>query len=209
MDFPLLAVKNFSTWETLLFFAMVIPTVYAMVFGAPFVPTSMKQVRRMLEAAKLKKGMVVYDLGSGDGRLVHTAAKEHGAKAIGYEYSPFVWLWAKFLGLFWRSGAKLKFGNFWSKDISDADVIVCYLLPHSMKLMEEKLIPKLKKGTLIISHAFAIPDKKVWRKLPRVREEKLGPVWIYKVSAQAKARRHKARKTRALRAGISLVSKAI
>lgn len=181
MDIPPFGILKFDTLELVVFIILVIPTIYVMITGAPFIPTQMKQVDRMLKAAKLKPGMKIYDLGSGDGRLVHKAAKEYGATAVGYEYSPFVWLWAKFLSLFWRSGAKLKYGNFWRKDISDADIIVCYLLPHSMKRMRRDLMPQLKKGTLIISHAFSIPDLKPHKKLPRVRKQKLGPVWIYKI----------------------------
>lgn len=158
------------------------PTCYAMIFGAPFVPTRMEQVDRMLKAAKIKKGQKVYDLGCGDGRLVYKAAKEYGANAVGYEFSPLVWLWARFLKLFfWRSSAKVQLRNFWHQDISDADVIVCYLLPFSMEKMEERLIKQLKKGTLIVSHAFRFPNLKEVKRLPRKRSEKLGPVWIYKI----------------------------
>lgn len=171
---------HFSTFEIVLMTLMVIPTVYSMITGAPFVPTEMRQVRRMLKAAELKKGQVVYDLGSGDGRLVHTASREYGAKGIGYELSPFVWIWAKFLSLFWRSKAELRFGNFWKADLSDADVIVCYLLPHSMERMKTDLIPNLKPGAIIVSHAFRIHGLTPWKALPRIREERLGPIWIYK-----------------------------
>lgn len=171
---------QFSTLEIVSIIILSIPTIYTMIVGAPFVPTEMVQVRRMLKAAKIKKGAVVYDLGSGDGRLVHTAAKEYGAKAIGYEFSPLVWAWAKFLSLFWRSSAKLRFGDFWKADLSDADVIVCYLLPHSMKRMEKDIFPQLKPGALIVSHAFKIDGFIPWKKIPRNRAEKLGPIWIYK-----------------------------
>lgn len=181
MDFPVLGILNFSTLELIIFFIIVIPTIYVMVVGAPFVPTQMTQVERMLKEAKLKPGKKIYDLGSGDGRLVHKAAKLYGADAVGYEYSPFVWLWSQALRPFFRSKAKLKYGNFWRKDISDADVIVCYLLPHSMKRMKRDIVPKLKPGALIISHAFSIPDLKTHKELPRNKDQKLGPVWIYKI----------------------------
>ena len=54
----------------------------------PYVPTPQEVVERMLELAQVKKGDVVYDLGSGDGRIVVTAAKKYGVKAIGYEIDP-------------------------------------------------------------------------------------------------------------------------
>lgn len=175
-----MTLPHYSLLELAGYAIFLIPTTYAMIAGAPFVPTEMEQVERMLKAANLKPGMKVYDLGSGDGRLVHKAAKQYGAIAVGYEFSPLVWLWAKFLSIFWRSKAKLRFGNFWKKDLSDADVIFCYLLNHSMNRMETYLLPQLKPGALIVSHAFQIKGLKPWKELPRIRDRKLGPVWIYK-----------------------------
>lgn len=172
---------TFSTLELLGFAVVLAPTTYAMIVGAPFVPTEMRQVARMLEAAELKPGMKVYDLGSGDGRLVHKASKNYGVEAVGYEFSPLVWLWAQFLRPVWRSRAKIKFGNFWKKDLSDADVIFCYLLTHSMNAMQTKIIPRLKPGAIIVSHAFRIEGLEPWKVLPRLKDEKLSPVWIYKV----------------------------
>jgi len=144
------------------------------------VPTEMEQVRRMLKAAQLKPGMKVYDLGSGDGRLVHTAANKYHANAVGYEFSPLVWVWSKFLSLFWRSKAKLRYGNFWTQDFSDADVLVCYLLTDSMERMHQKIWPQLKPGTLVISNAFVMKNLKPWKKMERDRDRNLGPIWIYK-----------------------------
>ena len=54
----------------------------------PYVPTPQEVVERLLELAQVKKGDVVYDLGSGDGRIVVTAAKKYGVKAIGFEIDP-------------------------------------------------------------------------------------------------------------------------
>jgi SAM-dependent methyltransferase len=179
-------IKYFSTFELIFLAILLVPTCYAMIMGAPFVPTQMEQVNRMLKAANIKKGMRLYDLGSGDGRLVHKAAKEYGAAAIGYEFSPLVYAWSKFLSIFWRSGAKIRFGNFWKKDFHDADVIVCYLLPYSMKNMGKMILPQLRPGTIIVSHAFQIEGLKPWKSLPRLRPQKLGPIWIYKIQAKKK-----------------------
>lgn len=167
--------------ETLGYAIILIPTLYAMIAGAPFLPTEMQQVERMLKVARLKPGMKIYDLGSGDGRLVHKAAKEYKVKAVGYEFSPLVWLWAQCLRPFWRSGAHLKFGNFWHKDLSDADVLFSYLLMHSMRRMKKDIIPHLRPGTLIVSHAFQIEGMTPWKSLPRIKEKKLAPIWIYKI----------------------------
>ena len=195
MNIPIKEILSFNLIEVIAFSIIVVPTIYVMITGAPFVPTQMKQVDRMLKAAKLKPGMKIYDLGSGDGRLVYKAAKEYGATAIGYEYSPLVWIWAKFLELtFFRSSAENKFKNFWNADLSDADVIVCYLLPHSMKRMEEEIWPNLKKGALVVSHAFEFDQLATTITLPRNRKQKLGPVRIYEKGAPAKKVKNKKRK---------------
>jgi SAM-dependent methyltransferase len=170
------------TWvEIIIFIILAIPTAAALINGAPFVPSNMKQVKRMFSAVQLKPGMRFYDLGCGDGRFVHYAAKNFKANATGYEYSPLVWLLAQSLRPFWRSGAEIKYGNFWKKDLSDADVIVCYLLPKAMARVEERILPTLKKGTLIVSHAFSFPNRKPIKTLPRDRKQKLGPIHVYKI----------------------------
>ncbi|MFA5854766.1 MAG: hypothetical protein WC846_00530 [Candidatus Gracilibacteria bacterium] len=178
MNIPM---PHFSIPEIIVIIILLIPTCYAMITGAPFVPTPMEQVNRMLKIAGIKNNDRLYDLGSGDGRLVHKAAREYGANAVGYEFSPLIYVWSKFLTLFWHSKAKIKYANFWNKDISDADIIVCYLLPPAMKRFKLRMLPTLKKGTIIVSHAFPLEGLKPWKSLPRLREKKLGPVWVYKI----------------------------
>jgi hypothetical protein len=175
---------KFSIAELIAVCVVMVPTMYVMITGAPFVPTQMAQVRRMLKAADIKKGDRLYDIGAGDGRLVHHAKTEYGADSIGYEYSPLVWTWSKILNLFWRSGAKLRYGNMWKQDFSDADFIVCYLLPKAMNRFKKEIWPTLKPGCKIISHAFSVPDLKPDKKLPRNRDQKLGPVLIYRKTAK-------------------------
>lgn len=189
-----------STVEWIIAILLLVPTCYAMIKGAPFVPTPMEQVRRMLKIAELKPGQVIYDLGSGDGRLVHTASRLYKAKAIGYELSPLVWGWAVFLSLFWRSSAKLRFGNFWNKDISDADVIVCYLLPPAMEQLKKKILPQLKPGALLVSHAFEIKDWIPYKKLERDREKKIAPVWVYKIGKEKPIQKRTKAKARSKKA---------
>ena len=185
-----------STAEWLIAILILIPTLYAMLKGAPFVPTPMEEVRRMLKAAELKPGDLIYDLGSGDGRLVHTASRLYKAKAVGYELSPLVWAWSIFLSIFWRSKAKLRFGNFWNKDVSDAKVIVCYLLPPAMENLKKNILPQLKPGTLLVSHAFQIQGWIPYKELKRDREKKLAPVWVYKIGAEKAAPKSKPKKAR-------------
>lgn len=131
-----------------------------------FVPTPQKVVDKMLELAKVKKDDLVYDLGCGDGRIVVTAAKKYGCRAIGYDISP------KRVKESLENVKKNNVGNLvrieqqdiFTLDLSKANVITLYLLPS----LNVKLIPqleKLKPGSRIVSHDFDMkgvkPDKVV------------------------------------------------
>ncbi len=133
-------------------FMLVLPGLYATWSGAPYVPSSKKFMRRMLELADIKPGEQVYDLGCGDGRLIFAAAKQ-GAQAIGYEFSFPTFLVAYARSLF-VAGARIRCRNFWHGDYRSADVIFCYLLTDSMQTFKKKIWPQLKPGCRVVSHAF-------------------------------------------------------
>jgi predicted RNA methylase len=121
-----------------------------------FVPTPQEVVDAMLKLAKVTKADVIYDLGSGDGRIPITAAKTYGARGVGIDIDPQRIKEAtenlKTAGV----GDRVKFLNqdLFTTDISEATVVTLYLLPS----LNVKLIPKLNKelkpGTRIVSHAF-------------------------------------------------------
>lgn len=123
--------------------------------GAPFVPTRTKSARRMIELAHITKGTRVYDLGSGDGKLLFLAA-EKGAIATGFEINPFFVLLTNFKALFSTNRTRVHaiWKNFWQADLSKADVILLYLIPWKMEKLEQKLLKEAKPGTLIISNSF-------------------------------------------------------
>lgn len=168
-----------NVFSLLLLIFLSVPTILAMVNGAPFVPTPMKRVRQMVAMAKIKKGQVVYDLGCGDGRFVYIAANEYGAKATGVELSPLVYLLAIIRKLFWGSQAKIVFGNLKMYDFSDADVIFFYMLPETLKLLSPELNKQLKKGARIYSYAFQIADWKLLKTEERVAKSNFAPVYVY------------------------------
>ncbi len=120
-----------------------------------FVPTPHEVVRKMLDLAKVKKGDVVYDLGSGDGRIVITAAKEYAAHGFGFEIDPELVKQAE-ANVRLQKVDKLvtiKQADVFTLDLREANVITLYLLPS----LNVKLIPQLEKckpGTRIVSHDF-------------------------------------------------------
>ena len=127
--------------------------------GAPWVPTSMKKVRRMLDLAEVKPDDLVIDLGCGDGRIITTAARKYGARAIGIEIDPLRYVWCQLLitvlGL--RGRVQIIRGNFFHADLSKADVVTCYLLTSTNKKLQSKLIRELQTNTRIVSHNFTFP----------------------------------------------------
>ncbi len=134
-----------------------------LMFGAPYFPTLKQPVEEGLDLLGLKSGQVVYDLGCGDGRLLKAAAKR-GLRAVGYELNPFVFLYAWFTTLRYGRQVKVRFGNFWSKDLAKADGVFVFLITHFMDRLDTKLASELRPGTLVVSHAFKLPGRKVVRK---------------------------------------------
>lgn len=125
--------------------------------GVPFVPTPQKNVKKNIDTLDLKPGEIFYDLGCGDGRFLIEAQKR-GAKATGFEVSPSAFLRAK-LNLLAKGGqAKLKYKNFYSQDLSDADAIFCFLLDAVMPKVEQKLLAELKPGARVVSYGFKMPN---------------------------------------------------
>jgi cyclopropane fatty-acyl-phospholipid synthase-like methyltransferase len=126
---------------------------------APFVASPIPVVRKMLEYAELKPGETLYDLGSGDGRIVIMAAQEFGARGVGVEMNRRLIDEAiekmQELGL----GDRVRFinGNIFSVDLSPADVVTMYLTTGANEKVRPKLERELKPGARIVSHDFSIP----------------------------------------------------
>ncbi|MBA4336237.1 hypothetical protein C0416_00500 [bacterium] len=177
--------KTADPLTIVLFILLIIPTIIALVSGAPFVPTPMHIGRKMLEIGKIKQGEKVVDIGCGDGRLVYMAANEFGAKAIGYELSPVVYAIAKVRQLLWRSKAKIKFGDFRMHNLSDVDCIVTYMLPDTLKKFIPKFERELKSGSKIISYAFKIGDWQPIHVEPSSAEENRSKIFVYEIGKQA------------------------
>jgi cyclopropane fatty-acyl-phospholipid synthase-like methyltransferase len=131
----------------------------------PFIPTPIEVIDRMLELAEVKKGDVVYDLGSGDGRIVIRAAKKFGVRAVGIEMDS--WLLDKARKAAKAEGVShlVEFRNedALKADISRATVVTLYMLPWFNEAMKPNFKKMLKPGARIVAHDFGIegwePDK--------------------------------------------------
>lgn len=126
----------------------------------PFVPTPETVVGTMLELAKVGPNDVVYDLGSGDGRIVITAAKKYGARGVGIDIDPQRIKEAKENAKEAGVANKVHFreGDLFKADISQATVVTLYLLTSVNQRLKPKLLKELKPGTRVVSHAFDMGD---------------------------------------------------
>jgi 16S rRNA A1518/A1519 N6-dimethyltransferase RsmA/KsgA/DIM1 with predicted DNA glycosylase/AP lyase activity len=128
---------------------------------APYYPTPESIVDRMLELGGLKAGEKMFDLGSGDGRIVIMAARKYRANAVGVEldHDLVQSSSAKIRQLGLKNAAIIE-GDMLKQDYSSADLITVYLLPESNIKLQPILDKQLKKGTRIIAHDFIIGDWK-------------------------------------------------
>jgi len=131
----------------------------------PFVPTPIEVVDKMLEMAEVQKDDVVYDLGSGDGRVVIRAAKKYGARGVGIEMDQTLLDKARKSAeaegvshlVEFRAEDALK------TDLSPATIVTLYMLPWFNQAMKPNFRKYLKPGSRIVAHDFGIegwkPDK--------------------------------------------------
>jgi precorrin-6B methylase 2 len=139
-----------------------------------YVPTPQAVVEQMLEMAAVKPGDVVYDLGCGDGRILVTAAKRYGVKAVGFEIDPKRIEEAR--ENVRRNGVSdlvtIRQESLFDADLSGATVITMYLLPQ-INFRLKPALAKLKPGTRIVSHAFDMKGAKP-KRVEDVRELSIG-----------------------------------
>jgi len=136
----------------------------------PYVPSPVEVVDRMLEFADVKKADVVFDIGSGDGRMVIQAAKKYGAKGVGIELDSRLVEMARAEAK--KDGAdqlvEFRQGDALKADISDATVVTLYMLPSFNKQLRPILEKQLQPGARVVVHDYLIdgwnPVK--WEEMP-------------------------------------------
>jgi ubiquinone/menaquinone biosynthesis C-methylase UbiE len=162
---------------TFLTFVLVVGWLYltraqqsAPVEQVPYVPTPIEVVDRMLEFGAVNKGDIVYDVGSGDGRIVIQAAKKYGAKGVGIEMDGQLVELAR--GKATREGVdhlvEFRQGDALKADVSSATVVTLYMLPSFNEKLRPVLERQLKPGTRVVVHDYPIDGWKPvkWEEMP-------------------------------------------
>lgn len=135
-------------------------------FGSvPYVPSSMKTVRHMVEVSRVQPGETVLDIGSGDGRIVIEFAKK-GAISHGYEINPLLVLisrWAiKLKGL--EGKAFIHYKSLYEANFGEFNIVSSYCLPKTMSDIETRLFEELPLGARVVSNTFKFKQWKSSRK---------------------------------------------
>lgn len=135
---------------------VLIPALY----GLPSRPTHPDRIRKALQIANLQADETLYDLGSGDGRVLVIAAREFGAKAVGIEIGPMQrlvsWLAALYNGVSER--VRIEAGNFYVSDVRQADVVFIYATSTEVAKLASHLKAQMKPGSRVVSISADFPE---------------------------------------------------
>jgi len=151
---------------------------------APYVASPAKVVDLMLEMAKIKPGETVFDLGSGDGRIVVAAAGKYKAKAVGVEISPKLVAAAtaeiEKAGL--TSQARVMQGDVLETDFTGADGVTMYLETELNAKLKPRLEKFLKPGARVVSHDYPVPGWKAAR-VEKIEGRQMHTIYLYEIQA--------------------------
>lgn len=127
-----------------------------------YYPTPPETVAEMLRMAKINKGDVLYDLGSGDGRIPIAAARQYGIRAVGIEIDPKLVTEAEENARQANVSGLVRFRNedMFRVDVSEASIVTLYLSEKLNVLLRPKLLRELRPGSRILSHDFRMGDWK-------------------------------------------------
>ncbi len=129
--------------------------------AAPWLPTRKGEIALLKTALEDADGLTIYDLGSGDGRILFALSKQlPEAKLIGIELSlaPFLWSIArKYIGQY--KNVSLRYGNLFKKDISNADIVITFLLDKAYARLQKKFQKELKPDARILVEAWPLPHQ--------------------------------------------------
>jgi predicted RNA methylase len=143
---------------------------------SPWWRTSPEIARMQCKLAKIQKGDVIYDLGSGEGTALMIAAKEFGATGVGVEIDPFRVITSKISIAIAKLSDKITIvrKNFFDVDISPASIVIMYLVPKTLARLKPKLLKELKPGTKVITFVYRID-------LPLIAKDEEHEIYVYQI----------------------------
>lgn len=164
-----------------IFFVIIGTMAWGSLLAAPWVPTLSAQRKLLVDNLEIDSVSTIYDLGCGSGSIIFEFADRYpDAKCIGYDVA----LFPLFIGLIVKlrhpikyKNVSLRFGNFFKKHFSDADVVVAFLMQKAYPKFIATLKRELKPGAIIAIEAWPLPDIEP---MQTIKGEKLVPWYIYR-----------------------------
>lgn len=145
--------------------------------AAPWVPTRKKEMNLLLKNLDVKPGEKIYELGCGTGSIVMALAKAHPtAQFFGYEISILPYLIAKIRSL-WRKNVHICYKNLFSQSLSDADIVICFLLTKAYDRLAIKFAKELKQDAIVVIEGWPFENIAVKTTL---KADKTLPFFIYR-----------------------------
>ena len=148
--------------------------------GALYVSTSRLRIEAFLDAVPMRAGQLLVDIGCGDGRVLRKVRTRYGVRGVGYELNLLAYVKARIL-CFGLKDIQIKWRNFWTADLSDADVVFCYLFPDVMRDLAAKLKSDLKPGAVVVSCNFHLPGFIPDRILRPGNSLHNDPIYVYRL----------------------------
>ena len=149
--------------------------------GVPFISTNKKDFDEICRAVELKSGEIIYDLGCGKANFLIRAAKKFGANGRGYELALWPYVWAQ-IGIWFNDvDVEVYMKDFFKINLSEADVVFCYLFPEVMAKLESKFEKELKSGARLVSYGFKLPNRKPDKEVMTNDDNvEIGRIYIYR-----------------------------
>lgn len=142
----------------LIFVIVVLAFGFVLLFGPPYLPTRKKQIQTALDLLALQPGHTLLELGCGDGRVLHAAAKR-GWKAVGIELNPILVVVARIATWKYRKQVRIIWGDYFRVDWPTVQGIFTFMIPRQMTQLDKRIQSYTKQPVRLVSFAFAIPDK--------------------------------------------------
>ncbi len=150
--------------------------------GIPFISTSNKDFKAIMEAVEAKPNELIYDLGCGKAHLLTYAEKNYNTRGIGYEISVWPYLMAIFNLWYGRyKKTEVHFSNMYKADLSKADIVFCYLFPETMDKLHDKFVKEMKPGSRVVTYGFALKRRQADKVVITNQDNtELNRIFVYK-----------------------------